>query len=405
VILLMIVQRGVFPPRKVGLETVMIERDRQSLPGRLGSARFALLATLVLTMGGCTQDAASVSNPQSGRNGQAQAHLVESAAVIAETLRMSSVYTGSLRHRQTVRIHNQEEGRLTRLPFYEGDQVKAGDIILELDDALLRAQVEKARAVRREAETNMKRFRQLHDEGISSEDEYLRAKTAFNVASAEERILETRIGYTKVSAPFSGIVTARLVEPGDILPRHTHVLTLADPSSLVTDLAVSEMLFPYIAVGDTVGTRIDALGSTEFPGQVVRVHPELDTRTRQGRVEIELRPVPEGARAGQFARVVFSTEALDRKVVPFAALRRDRDGEFVYRIDDDRVVHRVPVRGGQRLADRVEVVEGLELGDLVVVKGFLGLNEGTQVKIVNASGEADRRPAPAGSSPGGREGS
>lgn len=383
----------------------MFERHRQSLHAPWGLERFALLAVLLLSMSGCTEDAASISNSQSAKKRHAQAHLVESAAVVAETLSMSSVYTGSLRHRQTVRIYNQEEGRATRIPFYEGDRVKAGDIVLELDAALLIAQLDKAKAVRREAESNLKRVRRLVNEKILSEDESLRAETAFDVAKAEERILETRVGYAKVSAPFSGVVTARLVEPGDILPRHTHVLTLADPSSLVTDLAVSEMLLSHIAVGNTVRTRIDALGDTEFPGQVVRVHPELDPRTRQGRVEIELRPVPRGARAGQFARVTFSTEALDRRVIPFAALRHDRDGEFVYRIDDDRVVHRVQVRSGQRLADKVEVLEGLGLGDLVVVKGFLGLNEGKQVKIVNAPGEGDRRPAPTGSPTSGREGS
>lgn len=383
----------------------MFERVRQRVHEPCGLKHFALLTALVLSMSGCTQDAASVSNSQSAENKHAPAHLVESAAVVAETLRMSSVYTGSLRHHQTVRIYNQEEGRVTRLPFYEGDRVNAGDIILELDAALLIAQLDKVKAVRREAETNMKRFRQLLDEKVLSENEYLRAKTAFEVAKAEERLLQTRIGYTKVAAPFSAVVTARLVEPSDFLVHHTHVLTLADPSSLLTDLAVSEILLSHIAVGDTVHVRIDALGSTEFPGQVVRIHPELDPRTRQGRVEIELRPVPEGARAGQFARVTFSTEALDRKVIPFAALRRDRDGEFVYRIDDDRVVHRVPVRSGQRLADRVEVLEGLELGDLVVVKGFLGLNEGKQVKIVNASGEGNRGPVPTGSPTIGREGS
>ncbi|MFQ5992198.1 MAG: efflux RND transporter periplasmic adaptor subunit [Nitrospiraceae bacterium] len=383
----------------------MFERHRQSLHAPWGLERFALLAVLLLSMSGCTEDAASISNSQSAKKRHAQAHLVESAAVVAQTLSMSSVYTGSLRHRQTVRIYNQEEGRATRIPFYEGDRVKAGDIVLELDAALLIAQLDKAKAVRREAESNLKRVRRLVNEKILSEDESLRAETAFDVAKAEERILETRVGYAKVSAPFSGVVTARLVEPGDILPRHTHVLTLADPSSLVTDLAVSEMLLSHIAVGNTVRTRIDALGDTEFPGQVVRVHPELDPRTRQGRVEIELRPVPRGARAGQFARVTFSTEALDRRVIPFAALRHDRDGEFVYRIDDDRVVHRVQVRSGQRLADKVEVLEGLGLGDLVVVKGFLGLNEGKQVKIVNAPGEGDRRPAPTGSPTSGREGS
>lgn len=384
---------------------MMFERVRQSVHERCGLTHSAFLAALVLSMSGCTQDAASISNAQSAGKKDAPAHLVESAAVVEETLRMSSVYTGSLRHRQTVRIYNQEEGRLIRLPFYEGDGVNTGDIILELDATLLNAQLDKVKAVRREAETNMKRFQQLLDEKVLSENEYLRAKTAFEVAKAEQRVLETRIGYAKVAAPFSGVVTARLVEPGDFLVHHTHVLTLADPSSLLTDLAVSEILLSHIAVGDTVRVRIDALGDTEFPGRVVRVHPELDPRTRQGRVEIELRPVPEGARAGQFARVTFSTEALDRRVIPFAALRRDRDGEFVYRIDDDRVVHRVPVRSGQRLADRVEVLEGLGLGDLVVVKGFLGLNEGKKVTIVNASGESDGGQAPTGSSAGGREGS
>jgi RND family efflux transporter MFP subunit len=384
---------------------MMFERVRQSVLEPCGLKHVALLAALVLSMSGCTQDAASVSNSQLAESKHAPAHLVESAAVVQETLRMSSVYTGSLRHRQTVRIYNQEEGRLIRLPFYEGDRVNAGDIILELDATLLIAQLDKVKAVRREAETNMKRFRQLLDEKVLSENEHLRAKTAFEVAKAEQRLLETRIGYTNVAAPFSGVVTARLVEPGDFLVRHTHVLTLADPSSLVTDLAVSEMLLSHIAVGDTVRVRIDALGDTEFPGQVVRLHPELDPRTRQGRVEIELRPVPEGARAGQFARVTFSTEALDRKVIPFAALRRDRDGEFVYRIDDDRIVHRVHVRSGQRLADRVEVLEGLGVGDLVVVRGFLGLNDGKQVRIVNASGEGDRGQVPTGSSTSGREGS
>ena len=349
---------------------------------RGGLAIAAVAITLSFALAGCKQQPDNQpTKPPSGP----KAHLVELATVRAGTMRLASVYTGSLRHRHTVRVFTQEEGRITRLPFYEGDTVTEGETILELDDRLLRAQRDKSLAVRREAEASLERFQRLKKQGLVTEDEFLRAETALEVAKAEARILRTRLSYTRVQAPFSSIVAARLAEPGDIVQRHTHVLTLVDPSSLITELGVSELLMPHIAIADEVTVHIDALGDEQFSGQVLRIHPELDARTRQGRIEIELKPVPAAARAGQFARVTFIVEALNRKMIPFSALRRDRDGEFVYRIDDTETTRRVAVRSGERLADRVEVVEGLSAGERVVVKGFLGLIDGTQVTPVGES--------------------
>ena len=139
---------------------------------------------------------------------------------------------------------------------------------------------------------------------------------------------------------------------------------------------------PHISPGDTVSVRIDALGNVDFRGVVKRVHPVLNPVTRQGVVEVELNPVPARARAGQFVRVTFSTEALNRMVAPFAALRRDREGEFVFRVNEEKA-ERVVVRSGRRLADQVEMLEGLEPGDQVVVRGFLGLSAGKRVTPVD----------------------
>lgn len=356
-------------------------------------------AALALVLGGCGEQAESRARTAKRAP---KAHLVELARVELDSLRTTNVFTGSLRHRQSVRIFNQEEGRVVGLSHFEGDPVTQGETVLELDDALLGAQLEKARAVRREAGANVARLERLRERRLVSEDEYLRAVTALEVAKAEQSVLATRMSYTRVQAPFSGVVTARLVEPGDIVERHTHVLTIVDPGSLITELSVSEMLLPHIAIGDRVGVRIDALGDREFPGRVSRIHPELDPRTRQGTVEVELDPVPQGARAGQFARVSFTTEALERKIIPFAAVRRDREGEYVYRLDETSTAHRTPVRSGRRMADRVEVLEGLQPGDAVVVKGFLGLSDGTHVQPVNADPDGgsaslrSARPAPRG---------
>jgi membrane fusion protein (multidrug efflux system) len=366
---------------------------------RFFTASLLVLSVAALPLSGCSENAES--RPQSGQSNQQQApdragkkreHLVETAIVKRDSLRLTSVYTGSLRSRRTVRIFNQEEGRVTKLPFFEGDRVEQGQLVLELDDALLRAEYAKASSLRREAESNLERVRQLKQKRVVSEDEYLRAVTAVEVAKGDELMLKTRLGYTRVQAPFTGVVAERLVEPGDVVPRHSHVLTVINPTALVADLQVSELLLPHLEVGDAVAVRIDALGDAEFEARVLRIYPEVESRTRQGRVEVELTTVPEGARAGQFARVTFRVEASERKVLPFSALRRDHEGEFVFRIADGNRVERVPVRSGRRLADRVEILEGLEPEARVVTKGFLGLSEGMEVKPLD--------PNPAAGTPG-----
>ena len=353
-----------------------------------------VLASAAVTLSGCSENAES--RPQASKSSQEQAgkkreHLVETAIVMLDSLRLTSVYTGSLRSRRTVRIFNQEEGRVTRLPFFEGDRVEQGQLVLELDDALLQAEHAKASSVRREAESNLDRVRRLKQSRMVSEDEYLRAVTAVEVAKSDELMLKTRLGYTRVNAPFTGVVAERLVEPGDVVPRHSHVLTVIDPTALVADLQVSELLIPHLAVGDTVTVRIDALGDVEFEARVLRIYPEVESRTRQGRVEVGLTSVPQGARPGQFARVTFRVEASERKVLPFSALRRDHEGEFVFRLDDGDRVQRVAVRSGRRLADRVEILEGLQPDVRVVTKGFLGLSEGMEVRPVDASPAAESR--------------
>jgi len=294
----------------------------------------------------------------------------------------ASVRTGTLRARRQVRIFNQEEGRVTDLPFYEGDRVDAGALLARLDDALLRAELERTVATRAQADQDLKRLRRLVDRQMVSEDEVSRAATALEVAQSEEALLRTRLGYMEIRAPFAGVVAERLVEPGDAVPQHTHLLTLIDPGSLVTQVTVSELLLPHLKVGAPVAVRIDALGTGNHPGRIQRIFPQVDARTRLGTVEVVLEPVPPGARAGQLARVSLDVAALTSLNIPLAAVQQDRDGEFVYRLDESSAVHRTPIRTGTRLGVNVSVLEGLSAGDRVVTRGFLGLKDGRTVEPV-----------------------
>lgn len=309
-------------------------------------------------------------------------HLVELARAEAGRLAYVADRAGSLRAVREARIVNQEEGLLTEVRAWAGDRVAAGAVLARYDQRVLAAQHDRALATLRQAEADLARNAKLVDQGFVSAEASSRAQTAVDVARAELRLLATRLQHMTITAPFAGVVSARLIEPGEVTPRHTHLLTLIDPSTLVTDVDVSELVLPDLRVGDPAQVRIDALGDALHPGRILRIHPAIDPATRTGRVEVALKPVPPGARAGQFCRVQLSSGSRDRLVVPLAALRRDAAGEFVFVHQDDGTVRRQPVTSGLRLADQVELREGLAAGTQVVVKGFLGLVPGQRVKAV-----------------------
>ncbi len=164
-------------------------------------SRLLPLLILLPTLGlnGCndTSDKEAV-----GKKPKRPPHLVEVVAVEKEPVSSAHERIGTLRSRRSVRIHNQEEGRITALPFFEGDKVEQGERLVQLDDALLRAQLDKASANSRQAKLDLKRIEGLIKKRAVSKDELSRATTALDIAHAEQRMLDIRLA-TPVSPPRS----------------------------------------------------------------------------------------------------------------------------------------------------------------------------------------------------------
>jgi len=352
------------------------------------SKTIGVFLALFAFLSACTQEQASAP-PKKTKS----VHLVETIIATKDMLSHVSEHSGTLKASRTIRIFNQEEGRIRKLPFYEADKVVKNDILVELDDKLLHAQLNKSVATRRQAKQDLQRLISMEKRQLVSKEERMRAETVLEVALSEEQVLKTRLSYTRIKAPFDGIISERLIETGDIAPRFTHLLSIYDPDSLITEISVSELLLPYISPGDKVEVRIDALADRVFNGKIRRIHPMLDERTRRGKIEVVITPVPEGAMIGQYSRVYLNTQAKTRLVIPFRSLQRDRKGEFVYRVNEENVVKRVAVRSGLRLADKIEILEGLDEGSKVVVRGFLGLGDGKTVKDV-ATPDLEKERAP-----------
>lgn len=338
---------------------------------------------VVVSVSACSRDAGgqNVKSTQSQR----QVHLVELVKVQEQALRYLADRAGSLRAARQVKLFNQEEGRITEVLAHEGDWVREGHVLIRLDDRLLHAELDKILANLRQAEVDVKRLQSLNAKRLVAEEQLNRALTTLEVNRAEERLLRTRIGYMTIAAPFAGRIAQRLIEPGDVAPKHTHLLTLIDPSSLVTDVQVSELVLPDLQVGDPADVRIDALGEQAYPGHILRIYPAIDPSTRLGQIEVALKPVPKGARPGQFCRVTLRTGDRPHLVIPIAALRRDGKDEYVFLFNGENgKVSRTKVRSGLRLADMIEIRAGLKAGERIVAKGFLGLSDGQVVKPVSA---------------------
>jgi membrane fusion protein (multidrug efflux system) len=231
-------------------------------------------------------------------------------------------------------------------------------------------------------------LQKLADKGIVSKDELDRAKTQAEIARIEENILKIRLDRTRLKAPLTGLVSARLAEVGDVVTANTHVMTLIDLTSLVVKVEVPEkLMIPFLekksaTTVNAITVTLDAL-NTQFTGSITRIEPTIDPQTRLGQLEMTLKSLPPTARPGQFCRVTFSLQNQPQLVLPYRAVRRDSHGEYVFLVDSEQKVQRQPVQTGTYLAEQIEITDGLTEGQAVVTKGFLGLQTGMTVQIAN----------------------
>ncbi len=313
---------------------------------------------------------------------QPPAHRVEITRAEIRDISLRQTLPGTLQAVRSVKVFNQEEGLLKGLPFFEGDRVSQDTEIAHLDDALIRAELGKASATLKQAQLDLKRIKNLLPRKLASEDEVAKARTAVEVAKSEVERQRIRLDYTHITAPFDGTISERLVEPGDVIGKLSHLLTLIDTSSLKATVYVSELLLPLIKINDPVSMRIDALGDRSFDARIMRIHPVIDANTRRGVIEVELTPVPEQALPGQLCRITLDTHKKPRLMIPFDAMRNDNEGAFVYRVIDDKAV-KTPIRTGLQRDNQIEVLDGLKENDVIVAKGFFGLKNNQVVQIVN----------------------
>jgi membrane fusion protein, multidrug efflux system len=291
---------------------------------------------------------------------------------------------------RAVGINSQVAGTLLTVAVEEGNVVRRGQTLARVDDRELRAQFEAAEAAHQVAAAAYDRARQLRERRVITLPEYERERTAEAAARAQLDQVRTRLAYTVIQSPVDGVVTEKRVEAGDLVASQTRLFTVAEVSTLVVRVGVSELDVVQIAVGDPVTIMLDAFPGRSFRGSVRRVFPAADPGTRLLPVEVALENNDAAAvRPGFLARVTFAVGAHhDVLLVPAAALLGGGGTTAVFVLDNGTAVRRT-VTTGLTSEGRVQIVAGLTAGEQVVTRGNNLLRDGMAVRVVHRSAGGD----------------
>lgn len=292
---------------------------------------------------------------------------------------------GSLEAGEAVTIVSEIDGIVTRLPFREGAAIAKGELIARLDDAELAAELARAKALREQRQTAHDRVRRVVEQGAAAQQDLDDATAALRVAEADVALARARLSKTRITAPFAGTIASRRVSPGAFLRAGQPITELAMLSELKVVFSVPERHAGELVRGAEVSVTTTAYPGVELVGRVDVVDPILDPTTRSIRVIARVANKDKRFRPGMSANITAILSARDSAMtIPSEAVFAE-GGEFLaYVVQPDSTVARATLLLGTRLATDVEILDGLEPGDLVIRAGHQKLFPGAKVLAVNS---------------------
>ncbi|MFI5446184.1 efflux RND transporter periplasmic adaptor subunit [Polaromonas sp. UC242_47] len=327
---------------------------------------------------------------------------VEAARVELTRLVDDAQAVGSLRSRRGVVLRPEVSGRITQLNFTDGQRVHKGQVLVQFDDQLQLAQVQQSQAELSIARANQKRNEELVAQNFVSQRSLDESAANLQVAEAKLSLAKATAARLKIVAPFDGIAGIRLVNVGDYLKDGSDIVNIEDIEAIYVDFRLPERFHSKVKRDQTAVLDIDALPGRSYTAQIQAIDPLIDANGRSVGIracidnrQLQLRP-------GMFARVntVFGVRE-NARVIPEEAIVPQGGKQFVIKLlegpnGQTRKTQRVEVKVGLRSPGKVEILQGLEAGDLIVATGQQRVQrDGTLVTVVDLSSTRPASPAKA----------
>lgn len=308
---------------------------------------------------------------------------VEAAVARSDTILRRVSTVGTLKAINSVTIRPEVSGKIAKVLFEEGQEVKEGDPLYKIQDDLYKAKVKETEARLAVSKANYNRAAKLLEKNfgtIQQRDEAL-AKMQVDEANLDEARIHLKD--TVIRAPFEGVMGISNVSKGATVSESVELVNIVDLDPIYVDFSIPESYLPHIAVGDVVDVTIEDYDILPIEATIKAIAPEIDEATRTITVRAIMDNKENAYRPNEFARVIVQAGKIqDAVLIPETAIEREGDQEFVMLVVDNVGVRSI-VGTGLREDGEVEITNGVKPGDVVIVAGQFKVHDGEEVKVVN----------------------
>ncbi|GAB5469516.1 MAG: efflux RND transporter periplasmic adaptor subunit [Rhodospirillales bacterium] len=319
--------------------------------------------------------------PEAGGNWGNAPAAVDAAPVTQGRVVRRIEAVGTLSANEAVTLRPEIDGLITEIGFVEGEPARSGQILFRLDDTLLAAELITAKADLALFEQNHNRAQELHSRGAGTERSRDEAVADLRRGRAQLSLAQARLAKTVIKAPFDGVIGLRDVSVGDYVQAGADLVNLEQINPMKVDFRVPELFLMELRPGQGLEVRVDALPGRSFDGRILALDPQVDINGRALVLRAQIDNRDGSLKPGLFARVdVILEQREDALLIAESALVPSGRDLFVYVVRDGKALRR-KVETGLYREDQVEILTGLEPGELVVTAGQVKLRDGSLVSL------------------------
>lgn len=287
--------------------------------------------------------------------------------------------TGSLLANEFVTLKSEVSGIVEKINFKEGQRVKKGQLLVQLNDDGIRAEIEKLQFTKKLNEDIASRQKQLLKKEAISQEEYETVVTTLNTTLADIKVKQVQLMKHQIRAPFDGLIGLRSVSEGSYLNPSDNIVTLYSINPIKIDFSVPGKYSGEVNPGDKITFTTDAYQDV-FSGEIYAIEPRIDPKTRSLMIRAVSANEQNKLLPGQFAKIQLTLDTYENAImIPTEAVIPELNGKKVF-IYKNGVAQSKQIETGIRTADKIQVISGLSAGDTVITSGTLQLRPGVEVE-------------------------
>jgi len=308
---------------------------------------------------------------------------VEVTTVKTGTISDYILLSANLETERMADVYSRVQGLVEKIYVDEGDVVKKGQILMELEADEYKLAEEKAKLNYQKQKSDFDRLEAMYKQSLLSIEEFETAKFAMQGLEVDWKQAQLNLSYTRITSPISGVVGDRSRKPGDRIQPSDKLFTVINTREMIAVVYAPEKQLGNVQKNQRAYITSDHIRGTEYEGWIKRVSPVVDPQSGTFKITVGVKNRDNKLRAGMFVNTHIVTSVHeDAILIPKTAIVYENEGMNIFVVKDS-VAKKVVLKVGFQDHEKVESLDGIKEGDQIIVVGQAGLKDGTRVRIVN----------------------